>query len=473
MIKKCLPLLCFLGSGWAAKAALITGAFRNAFSSDRVEVVAPHYYIDGKSDTYQGELDGKLQFSIEVKITEPQLVFLVFNEDRLPIFIEPNDTVSVRADAFKFPLVVSFGARGGANNVVLQKYLQENLQDYNEFNNLRFKIGQWWANVEEPMNRQMEDMEPAAFRDSLDRRKIAAFALLDEFTNHNPDALSPVFRDWLSAEITYYWAYHLLFYGQVYGNMHHVQPEFFDFLYDAPTINDMIGSDWYRQFLLELMARQQAKKGLADNFWAGQYYLAGELLSGKALAFFRSEMINIAFSVERYKEILPLFNDFLQNNHIAGYDEKVADLYQKFAKVSPGTPAPVFAATDVSGKAVSLGQFKGKVVYLNFWASWCGSCIRKMDYLNACAPELNSKGIEIVNVSVDANPDKWREALQERHFHGFNLLASGDGNMNIAAKYGVEAVPQYFIIDRKGAFAEKAYGSKPEDIRLKLLEITK
>lgn len=473
MVKKCLLLLCLFGSGFGAHAALITGSFRNAFSSDRVEVVVPHYYIDGKSDTYRAELDYKLQFSIEVKITEPQLVFLVFNEDRLPVFIAPNDTVSVRADAFKFPLVVSFGARGGANNVVLHKYLQENLQDYNEFNNLRFKIGQWWANVEEPMNRQMEDMAPAAFRDSLDRRKTAAFALLEEFENQNPDALSPVFRDWLSAEITYYWAYHLLFYGQVYANLHNIQSTFFDFLYDAPTINDMIGSDWYRQFLLELMARQQAKKGQVDNFWAGQYHLAGELLSGKALAFFRSEMINIAFSVERYKEILPLFNDFLQSNQVPGYDEKVADLYQKFAKVSPGAPAPFFSAPDVSGNSISLGQFKGKVVYLNFWASWCGSCIRKMDYLNAHAPELNSRGVEIVNISVDANPEKWREALQERHFQGINLLASADGNMNIAAKYGVEAVPQYFILDRKGAFAEKAYGNQPEDIRRKLLEITK
>jgi peroxiredoxin len=456
-----------------ARAALINGLFKGALTGDRIEVVVPHYYLDGKIDRYKSELDGQQQFSLIVKVPEPQLVFLVYNDDRLPIFLEPDDTLFVRADAFKFPLVVHFGSWSGANNTLLKKYLQENQQDFDEFNDLRFKIGQWWASLEVPMNQQMENLSPADFRSSMDKRKTAALALLDEFNAQNPNALTPAFNEWLFNEITYYWAYHLLVYGQVYGNAHMVQPDFFGFLYDAPTISNMIGSAWYRQYLLALMARQQVKTGKTDNFWAGQYYLSGNLLSGKPLAFFRSEMINIAFSAELYREILPLFNDFMQHNTQVGYDEKVADLYQKFAKVSPGAPAPGFTASDAGGHTVTLNQFRGKVVYLNFWASWCGACIKKMEEFNAFAPDLHNQGIEIVNVSIDENQTSWQTALHARDFKGINLLASTGTERNVAVAYSVEAVPQYFIVNRDGKFAEKSHSNQPEDIRKRLAEIAK
>lgn len=474
MPKKYLLILiatCFMGL--PGRSAQINGVFKGGLAGDRVQLIVPHYYLDGKSDVYRTELDAQQQFSFVARLPEAQVVFLQYNEDRLPVYLEPDDTVLIRADVFKFPLVVNFGGRGGANNSVFQKYLQETQQDFNEFNNLRYKIGQWWADVEVPMDRQMENLAPAEFRAAMDQRKTAAQAMLDGFMTQNPNILTPTFIEWLSDDILYYWAYHLLFYGQVYGKAHAVQQDFFGFLYDAPTISERIGSGWYRQFLLALMARQQEKTGQADNFWSGQYALAGKLLAGKSLAFFRSEMINIAFSAERYREILPLFNDFMQHNTIPGYDEKVADLYQKFAKVSPGAPAPAFSAKDVSGREVSLGQFKGKVVYLNFWASWCGACIKKMDFFNGFAPELSSQGVEIINVSIDENPLSWQSSLAERKFKGINLLASSGTGRNLALTYSVEAVPQYFIINKDGTFADKAYSNQPDDIRKKLSELAK
>lgn len=454
-----------------ASAALVYGNFRNAYAGNRVSIIVPHYYIDGKKEVYAKDLNVAQEFSFEIKLAEPQLVFLEFNYDRLALFLAPDDTLSIKIDAFKFPLVAGFSEKGGANNALLHTYLRENGQDYDEFNNYRFKIGQWWASVEAPMRQVMENLEPQAFRDSLDRRKRSANALLQTFDSDNPGALSPVFKTWLSAEILYYWAYHLLVYGHVFGNMHRVQPDFFEFLYDAPILCPMIGSEWYRQFLLAVMARQQDKTGSVLNFWSGQYERSGTLLEGKPLAFFRSEMINIAFSGEQYREILPLFNDFLKSNTVPGYDEKVADLYEKFAKISPGAHAPVFSGTDPDGRVVSLEQFRGKVVYLNFWASWCGACIRKMEYLNPFVQSFKARGIEIVNISVDQDPGQWKEALSARAFAGYNMLASSGNPVNIAHAYNVEAIPQYFIIDASGSFADKAYGHDPEAIRSRLLEL--
>lgn len=456
----------------AVRAAHISGNMKGAFPGDWIELRAPHYYLDGKADAYKIQLDANLQFTFNVMVPEPQLVFLVYNEDKLPIFLSASDTLMIRADAFKFPLVVQLGGSGAANNRFLFQYLQENQQDFNDFNNLRFKIGAWWAGVEETMNRFMEELGPADYKAMMDQRKLSSFAMLDDFSAMNSGALSADFSEWISNEIIYSWAYHLIVYGHVYAGRHQIQAEFFDFLFEAPTISAMIGSDWYRQFLLALMARQQAKSGQTDQFWAGQYYLAGNLLDGKPLAFFRSEMINIAFSVERYQEILPLFNDFMKTNRIPGYDEKVADLYHKFSRVSPGTLAPEFSGKSENGAGISLSQLRGKVVYLNFWASWCGSCIRKMEMFNDFADELQARGVEIINISIDQDRSKWQNALLERTFRGKQLL-SADSSPNPATLYQVEAVPQYFILNKDGTFADKAASANPNDIRLRLLDLAK
>jgi len=472
-MQKYTSLFLFLFCTVPLRAALVSGIFKNAAPGDRVEVYVPHFYLDGKSNTYTTELNSQLQFQVDVRVPNSQVAFLIFGADRLPIFLSPDDTLSVRSDVFQFPVVVQFGGRSGANNALMQQYFKEFPRDYDEFNNLRFKVGQYWASMEEPLNRIMEELPADSFRLLEDKIRIAALALLDDFDIQNPDALTPAFYEWLTAEITYTWAYQLLFYGQVYGGRHFVQPTFFDFLYEAPSISRTIGSDTYRQFLMLLMARQQVKTGkTSDNFYAGQYALAGELLDGESLAFFRSEIISIGFFGDRYREMLPCYTDFLQKNTLIAYDEKVQDLYMRIVHTAPGSMAPAFTGKDASGHNVSLANLRGRVVYLNFWASWCGACIRKMDVFNAYAPELKRSGVEIVNVSIDQNPASWQTALSAGNFQGINLMASTDPSKNIASAYNVEAIPQYFIIGKDGRFADKPYSNQPEDIRERLMEIS-
>ena len=473
MAKRFLPFT-FLCLPFLTHAAFITGQIRNATPGTKIELLVPHRYIDGHDGHFWGILDGQSRFSIEAVVPEPQLTFLILNDDRLPVFLSSEDSLSLKADAFQFPLAVIFSGKSGDNNRLLQGFLHENPLDFNEFNNIRFKIGQFWTSVEISVNDRMETLMPVEFKAYLDSLKAISIALFEQSELQNPGAITDDFAKWLNAEITYFWAYHLLVYGQVYAGRYTINPDFFDFLYEAPIINESIGSDWYRQFLLVFMARQQAKTSTeAEGFWAGQYTLAGKLLSGKPLAYFRSEMISTAFTAEKYRDLLPLYTNFLQTNEYPSYDEKIEGLYQKYAHILPGSRAPNFEVSDPEGNLISLSQLRGKVVYLNFWASWCGACLRKMELMDAYETELVAKGIEMVNVSIDENPANWRSAVAEHQFKGRQLLASAAKGQNIASVFGVEAIPQYFIIGRNGAFEEKASGSQPADIRQQLLLIAR
>lgn len=465
MLALLLSLLCA-----PAQAAVVTAFFKNAAPGDRVEVYVPHFYLDGKSSSFQGMLDGQLQCHLEVSMPKAQVAFVIFADDRLPVFLEPDDTLLVRSDAFQFPLLVQFGGRGGANNALLQQYFRESPHDWNEFNNLRFKVGQYWATMEEPLNLLMEDLPVDSFRRYADTRRNAATALHETFAQDHPNALTADFEDWLMADVLYSWAYALLFYGQVYGSRHFVQPEYFEFLYEAPTISDQTGCDAYRQFIMLLLARQQIKQGKStDNFYAGQYTLAGELLDAESLAFVRSELISFGFWGERYREMLPCYNDFVQHNPYPAYGEKVQGLYSRLSRVAPGSDAPSFEAPDLHGQRLALEQLHGKVVYLNFWASWCAACISKMQLLDPYIADLYSHGIEVVNVSIDDNPANWQSSIARYQFQGKHLRSTEAAN--VAATYQVEAIPQYFIIGRDGRFVEKATTNQPEDIRQRLLQV--
>lgn len=471
-IRRLLVLLLCMGTSLLSRAAWVTGLIQHGEPGAKVEIQAPHYYLDGRSSTFSGVLDAQSRFALQVEMPEPNMVFLLYNDDHLPLFLTNDDTLYVKSDAFQFPVIVAFDGEAAAQNHLLQEYLKQNRLDFNEFNNIRFKIGQAWISLESDANELMESLTPELFKGSMDARRDAALAMMTEFNMKNPGVSEGPFYDWITAQITYSWAYQLLVYGQVYGYKYDIQPDYFRFLDDAPIISDAVNSEQYRQFIMAFMARQQAKTARQDNFWAGEYELAGHLLAGRSLAFFRSEMIATAFSAERFSEILPLYTDFLQHNPFPEFDDKVSGLYQKYARVFPGAAAPAFSGPDRAGKMLSLSELKGKIVYLNFWASWCGACLRKMDYFDEFEPELAQHGIEIVNISIDEKPANWENALTEHLYRGRHLLASAGQPDNIALIYGVQAVPQYFIIDRNGLFAPKSDSNQPNDIRLKLLEIS-
>jgi peroxiredoxin len=123
--------------------------------------------------------------------------------------------------------------------------------------------------------------------------------------------------------------------------------------------------------------------------------------------------------------------------------------------------APSFTLPSRSGDTVSLAQLKGKVVMLNFWASWCGPCRQEMPLLEQMHKRYSALGFTLVGVNVDANSKDAEEWLSKTPV-SFPVLF--DRESKVSAMYDVKAMPSTVFIDRKGnvRYLHKGYKSGDE-----------
>lgn len=129
------------------------------------------------------------------------------------------------------------------------------------------------------------------------------------------------------------------------------------------------------------------------------------------------------------------------------------------ADANATTPAPDFTMTDASGKSVSLADFKGKPILLNFWASWCGPCKSEMPDIQAAYEQYGSE-IEFLVVNMTGMSGETQEtASQFIEENGYTFPVYFDEDYSAAAAYGVNSIPQTYLIDPKGNIIGAAMGA--------------
>jgi peroxiredoxin len=117
--------------------------------------------------------------------------------------------------------------------------------------------------------------------------------------------------------------------------------------------------------------------------------------------------------------------------------------------------APDFALKDTSGRTVSFSSVKGKVVLLNFWATWCPPCKAEMPSMNRLYNSMKVRGLEIIAVSSDSSLSGIKDFLAKSRV---DFLVLHDEKKAVSLQYKVFSMPTTFLIDRNGSIVEKFYG---------------
>jgi peroxiredoxin len=139
-----------------------------------------------------------------------------------------------------------------------------------------------------------------------------------------------------------------------------------------------------------------------------------------------------------------------------GFIFVIRDLFEQRI-IEVGDKAPDFSVTTHTGKRITRSDFGGKVLVLNFWATWCPPCIEEMPSLNRFAQELSSQGVVVLGVSVDKNDSAYQRFLQQER-PAFQMAR--DANADIPTEYGSFKWPETYIIDRTGTVRQKHIGPR-------------
>jgi cytochrome c biogenesis protein CcmG/thiol:disulfide interchange protein DsbE len=139
---------------------------------------------------------------------------------------------------------------------------------------------------------------------------------------------------------------------------------------------------------------------------------------------------------------------------------KKEDLFSKagIQPVKAGTKAPLFSLEDLNGKKSELKQYRGKVVFLNFWATWCGPCKEEMPSMEELYKQFKDKDFVFLTISVDYAGIKLVKEFIEKHRYTFPVLI--DPQCETLDLFEVKGIPTTFLIDKKGIIVGRAIGPK-------------
>ena len=143
-----------------------------------------------------------------------------------------------------------------------------------------------------------------------------------------------------------------------------------------------------------------------------------------------------------------------------------AERYLERPELARARMAPPFALTTLDGKHVSLDELQGKVVLIDFWATWCGPCREALPHIREIAQKFQSQPLVVLSVSLDKDDTKWKDFVSK---NGMTWLQYRDDSGDIAHMFAVNMIPHTFTIDADGVLQDEHIGDASIEGKLKKL----
>lgn len=178
--------------------------------------------------------------------------------------------------------------------------------------------------------------------------------------------------------------------------------------------------------------------------------------------YLRDAVATSRMKIEEYEKIAPSIKPLMVSDASKAFLLE----YEKVLHKSVGQKGLDFTYKDINDKPVSFSDFKGKFVYIDLWATWCGPCKAEIPHMKKIEEDYHGKNIVFVSLSLDKAKDaqKWKDYVTKEQLKGIQLMADKDFGSDVAKNYDVNAIPRFLLFDTKGNIinADALRPSNPE-----------
>jgi len=233
-----------------------------------------------------------------------------------------------------------------------------------------------------------------------------------------------------------------------------------------PTLDDL--SDYYRTIISEdKLTDLSIMKHPRGLYYLGSYAQYGVYINGKigdrskyidnAVQFIPNDTLKGCFLIDKLNAFRCYDDKYIR--FINTYEKYFAtdDLkdriksFEKSIKVfGKGDPGFNFVACDINGKEFKLSDFKGKIVYVDMWATWCGPCKDEIPHLKKLEKKLAGKDVVFLKISLDKNKKAWEKYVKENRGKGYSLYMPKAFDSELSKIYNINSIPRFLMFDKEG-----------------------
>jgi len=351
----------------------------------------------------------------------------------LTFYLKPNDNLSVEMDGFN-----SYTLSG--------KNTPEN------------KLMERWHNIIRPLN---------AMAFTMDGSYVQFFPLLEEkleiiaktdWTKNCPPKFRAVFEKFRTFDLQYTAQLFILSprtahpqgedYPDYYRNSSLAKFTATDDLLTYPYGITLLRSLRLRTAMMETEGKDQKERADRMNFYTALDTDLPNIINEKIKAYL---ILSNAASVRTYPGFLDYEKRYGKYLLTEEQQLRMKEISKNLVENTKGSPAFNFSFEDINGKQVTLASLKGKVVYIDIWATWCKPCINEIPSLKKLEKEYEGKNVVFVSISIDAQKDhkKWKDFVAKEQLGGVQLFA-GSRSKEIQEPYGIQSIPNFLLIGADG-----------------------
>ncbi|MDQ2795024.1 MAG: TlpA family protein disulfide reductase [Bacteroidota bacterium] len=428
--------------------AVLTGHLDHAPAGDSVRL---NYGKHWQQQTVKAALSPAGDFAVTLRdLTAGTPIMFSYARQRTSLYLSPGDQVRVTLDFPKFDETLRYTGRGAeASN-----YLAQALW--------KFEFGPREGQVPHPL--PTATTTPAQMRQQADAFRQARRDFLAGYAKAH--ALPAGFQRAQALDLDLNWATALLEYPGTYRYLAKHEPTlpatYFDFLQELPlkTFDPYLqdrGIDGNTAVLrfLNAYANRLAPGGTlsTDPAEAGRHYAQAAADFGPSRATLDLAMYQFySWKLEgNLAGVVAAYPTFRAQNRDSTRGRELRTLITRQLAVKEGLPAPAFTLLNNEGRQVSLNDLRGKVVYLDFWGTWCAPCMQEMPVSHALKQKFEGRDVAFVYISVGDKPEKWQQVLAAQHLTGPNSIhLRSPEHDDVANRYQVQSYPTYWLIGRDG-----------------------